>query len=107
MHQRGKIELAVFVVLGECRLDVRGFGLLLAVVGFDLRLGIPSSIYSVGYDTHTSRQAILAHTFPAELGEGKVSGEGVFISPRRGGWFGGGTTGIGLVKSGIKLCIRC
>jgi hypothetical protein len=36
-----------------------------------------------------------------------VSGEGVFISPRRGGWFGGGTTGIGLVKSGIKLCIRC
>jgi hypothetical protein len=96
---KGEVELAVFVVLGECRLDVRGFGLLLAVVGFDLRLGVPSSVYSVGYDTHTSKQAVLAHTFPTELGEGEVSGGGVYISPRKGGWFGGvryylGFTGI-------------
>jgi hypothetical protein len=70
-------ELAVFVVFGECRLGVRGFGLLLAVVGFDLRLGVPSSVYSVDYGAHTSKQAILAHMFPAELAEGKMSGEGV------------------------------
>jgi hypothetical protein len=36
-----------------------------------------------------------------------VSGEGVYISPRKGGWFGRGTTGKGVVKSEIKLCIRC
>jgi hypothetical protein len=71
MHQRGKVELAVFEVFGECRLDVRDLGLLLAVVGFVLRLGVSSSVYSVGYDTHTSKQAVLAHTFPTELGEGK------------------------------------
>jgi hypothetical protein len=73
---KDEVELAVFVVFGECRLNVRGFGLLLAVVGLDLRLGVPSSVYSVGYGIRTSRQAILAHTFPAELGEGEVSGEG-------------------------------
>jgi hypothetical protein len=76
MHQRGKVELAVFEVFGECRLGVRDLGLLLAVVSFDLRLGVLYSVYSVGYGIHTSKQAILAHTFPAELGEGKVSGEG-------------------------------
>jgi hypothetical protein len=71
MHQRGEVELAVFEVFGECRLGVRDLGLLLAVVGSGLRLGVPSSVYSVGYDTHTSRQAVLAHTLPAELGEGE------------------------------------
>jgi hypothetical protein len=76
---KGEVELAVFEVFGECRLGVRDLGLLLAVVCFGLRLGVPSSVYSVGYGVHTSKQAILAHTFPAELGEGKVSGEGVYI----------------------------
>jgi hypothetical protein len=71
MHQRGKVELAVFEVFGECRLGVRDLGLLLAVVGFDLWLGVPSSVYSVGYSAHTSKQAVLAHMVPAELGEGK------------------------------------
>jgi hypothetical protein len=31
---------------------------LLAVVGSDLRLGVPSFVYSVGYSTHTCKQAI-------------------------------------------------
>jgi hypothetical protein len=48
MHQRGKVELAVFEVFGECRLGVRDLGLLLAVVGLDLWLGVPSFVYSVG-----------------------------------------------------------
>jgi hypothetical protein len=48
MHQRGKVELAVFEVFRECRLGVRDLGLLLAVVGFDLRLGVPYSVYFVG-----------------------------------------------------------
>jgi hypothetical protein len=48
MHQRGKVELAVFEVFGEGRLGVRDLGLLLAVVGFDLWLGVPYSVYSVG-----------------------------------------------------------
>jgi hypothetical protein len=48
MQQRGKVELAVFEIFGECRLGVRGLGLLLAVVGSDLRLGVPYSVYSVG-----------------------------------------------------------
>jgi hypothetical protein len=85
---KGEVELAVFEVFGECWLGVRDLGLLLAVVGFDLGLGVPSSVYSVGYSAHTSKQAILAHTFPTELGRGKVSGEGVYISPR-GWWFSG------------------
>jgi hypothetical protein len=71
MHQRGKVELAVFVVFGECRLGVRDLGLLLAVVGSKLRLGVPHSFYFVGYGIHTSRQAMLAHKFPTELGEKK------------------------------------
>jgi hypothetical protein len=45
---KGKIGLAVFEVFGECRLGVRDLGLLLAVVGSDLRLGVPYSVYSVG-----------------------------------------------------------
>jgi hypothetical protein len=81
---KGEVELAVFEVFGECRLGVRDLGLLLAVVGFDLRLGVPSSVYSVGHSTHTSKQAILAHTFPAELEEGEVGGGGVYIGPRKG-----------------------
>jgi hypothetical protein len=50
-------ELAVFEVFGECRLDVRGFGLLLAVVGFDLRLGYlpPSTPSAIAY-TQASKQ---------------------------------------------------
>jgi hypothetical protein len=68
---KGEVELAIFEVFGECRLDVRGFGFLLTVVGFDLWLGVPSSVYSVGYGAHTSKQAILAHMFSAELEEGE------------------------------------
>jgi hypothetical protein len=48
MHQKGEVELAVFKVFGKCRLGVRDLGLLLAVVGSDLRLGVPYSVYSVG-----------------------------------------------------------
>jgi hypothetical protein len=48
--------------------------------------------------------------FSAELGEGGVSGEGVYISPRKGGWFGGGyyweDCGLIWIKLGIKLCIE-
>jgi hypothetical protein len=81
MHQRGKVELAVFEVFGEGRLGVRDLGLLLAVVGFDLRLGVPHSVYFVGYGIHTSKQAILAYMFPTELGEGGGSERrrGIFI----------------------------
>jgi hypothetical protein len=68
---KGEVELAVFEVFGEGRLGVRDLGLLLAVVGFDLWLGVPSSVYSVGYSAHTSKQAVLAHMFPAELGKGE------------------------------------
>jgi hypothetical protein len=82
---KGEGELAIFEVFGECWLGVRGFGLLFVVVGFDLQLGVPSSVYSIGYSAHTGKQAILAHIFPAELEEGKMSGEGVYISPREGG----------------------
>jgi hypothetical protein len=55
---KDEIELAVFEVFGECRLGVRDLGLLLAVVGSDLRLGVPSFVYSVGYSAHTGKQAI-------------------------------------------------
>jgi hypothetical protein len=62
---KDEIGLAVFEVFGECRLGVRDLGLLLAVVGFDLRLGVPSSVYSVGYGAHTGKQAttISIHIF--------------------------------------------
>jgi hypothetical protein len=79
MHQKGEVELAVFEVFGECRLGVRDLGLLLAVVGFELRLGVPHSVYFVGYGIHTSKQAMLAYMFPTELGEWEVSGGGVYI----------------------------
>jgi hypothetical protein len=55
---KDEIELAVFEVFGECRLRVRDLGLLLAVVGSDLRLRVPSFVYFVGYSAHTSKQAI-------------------------------------------------
>jgi hypothetical protein len=55
---KDEIELAVFEVFGECRFGVRDLGLLLAVVGSDLRLGVPSFVYSVGYNAHTGKQAI-------------------------------------------------
>jgi hypothetical protein len=55
---KDEIELAVFEVFGECRLGVRDLGLLLAVVGSDLRLGVPSFVYFVGYSAHTGKQAI-------------------------------------------------
>jgi hypothetical protein len=38
--------------------------------------------------------------FPAELGEGEVSGEGVYISPR-GWWFSGVPQGNSGVRSGF------
>jgi hypothetical protein len=55
---KDEIELAVFEVFGECRLGVRDLGLLLAVVGSDLRLGVPSFVYFVGYSAHTGKRAI-------------------------------------------------
>jgi hypothetical protein len=54
----GEIELAVFEGFGEFRLGVRDLGLLLAVVGSKLRLGIPSFVYFVGDSAHTGKQAI-------------------------------------------------
>jgi hypothetical protein len=50
--------LAVFEVFVEFRLGVRDLGLLLAVVGSKLRLGVPSFVYFVGYSAHTGKQAI-------------------------------------------------
>jgi hypothetical protein len=69
---KDEIELAVFEVLGEFRLGVRDLGLLLAVLGYKLRLGVPSFVYSIGYSAHTSRHAIniSTHNFLAELEEG-------------------------------------
>jgi hypothetical protein len=55
---KDEIELVVFEVFGECRLDVRDLGLLLAIVGSDLRLRVPSFVYFVGYSAHTGKQAI-------------------------------------------------
>jgi hypothetical protein len=55
---KDEIGLAVFEVFGECRLDVQDFGLLLAVVGSDLRLEVPSFVYSVGYSAYIGKQAI-------------------------------------------------
>jgi hypothetical protein len=55
---KDEIELAVFEVIGECRLGVRDLGLLLAVVGSDLRLGVSSFVYFVGNSAHTSKKAI-------------------------------------------------
>jgi hypothetical protein len=68
---KDEIELAVFEVLREFRLDVRDLGLLLAVLGSNLRLGVPSFVHSVGYSAHTSKHAIniSTHNFPAELEE--------------------------------------
>jgi hypothetical protein len=45
---KDEIELAVFEVFGEFRLGVRDFGLLLAVLGSKLRLGVSSFVHSVG-----------------------------------------------------------
>jgi hypothetical protein len=69
---KDEIELAVFEVLREFRLDVRDLGLLLAVLGSNLWLRVPSFVHSVGYSAHTSKHAIniSTHNFPAELEEG-------------------------------------
>jgi hypothetical protein len=69
---KDEIELAVFEVLREFRLGVRDLGLLLAVLGSNLRLGVRSFVHSVGYSAHTSKHAIniSTHNFPAELEEG-------------------------------------
>jgi hypothetical protein len=55
---KDEIELAVFEVFGECWLGVRDLGLLLAVVGSDLRLGVSFFVYSIGHSAHTGKQAI-------------------------------------------------
>jgi hypothetical protein len=44
---KDEIELAVFEVLGKFWLGVRDLGLLLAVLGSKLRLGVPSFVHSV------------------------------------------------------------
>jgi hypothetical protein len=66
---KDEIELAIFEVFGECRLGVWDLGLLLAVVGSDLRFRVPSFVYFVGYSAHTSKQSIYTIS-PAELAEG-------------------------------------
>jgi hypothetical protein len=40
--------------------------------------------------------------FPAELGVGEVSGEGVYISPRKGVGLAGGTTRRSVVLFGFN-----
>jgi hypothetical protein len=55
---KDEIKLAVFELFGEFRLGVRDLGLLLAVLGSKLRLGVPSFVYFVGYSAHTSKHAI-------------------------------------------------
>jgi hypothetical protein len=55
---KDEIELAVFEVLGKFRPGVWDLGLLLAVLGSKLRLGVPSFVHSVGYNAHTSKHAI-------------------------------------------------
>jgi hypothetical protein len=45
---KDEIELAVFEILGKFWLGVRDLGLLLAVLGFKLRLVVPSFVHSVG-----------------------------------------------------------
>jgi hypothetical protein len=55
---KDEIELAVFEVFGEFQLGVRDLGLLLAVVGSKLRLGVPYFVYFIGYRAHTSKHAI-------------------------------------------------
>jgi hypothetical protein len=69
---KDEIELAVFEVFGEFRLGVRDLGLLLAVLGSKVRLGVPSFVHSVGYSAHTSKHAIniSTHNFLTELEEG-------------------------------------
>jgi hypothetical protein len=69
---KDEIELAFFEVLGEFRLGVRDIRLLLAVLGSNLWLVVPSFVHSVGYSAHTSKHAINISTqkfFPAELEE--------------------------------------
>lgn len=53
MHQRGGIGLAVVEAFRELLLAVRVLGLLLAVLGSKLLLGL-LLIHSVGYDTQAS-----------------------------------------------------
>jgi hypothetical protein len=62
---KDEIELAVFEVFGEFQLGIRDLGLLLAILGSKLRLGVPSFVHSVGYSAHTSKHAINigAHNF--------------------------------------------
>jgi hypothetical protein len=55
---KDEIELAVLEVFGEFWLGVRDLGLLLAIVGSKLRLGVPSFVYIVGYSAHTCKHAI-------------------------------------------------
>jgi hypothetical protein len=55
---KDEIELAVFEALGKFRLGVRDLGLLLAVLGSKLRLGVPSFVYFVGCSAHTGKHAI-------------------------------------------------
>jgi hypothetical protein len=55
---KDEIELAVFEVFGEFRLDVRDLRLLLTIVGSKLRLGVPSFVYFVGYSAYTGKHAI-------------------------------------------------
>jgi hypothetical protein len=66
MHaSKDEIELAIFAVFGEFRLGVQDLGLLLAVLGSKLRLGVPSFVHSIGYSAHTSKHAnnISTHNF--------------------------------------------
>jgi hypothetical protein len=70
---KDEIELAVFEVLGEFLLVVRDLGLLLAVLGSNLRLAVSFLVHSFGYSVHTSKHAINTSTqkLSADL-EGRI-----------------------------------
>jgi hypothetical protein len=59
---KDEIELAIFEVLEKFPLAVLDSGLLLTVLGSNLRLVVPSFVHSVGYSAHTSTHAINTST---------------------------------------------
>jgi hypothetical protein len=79
---KGEMELAVFEVFGECRLGVRDLGLLLAVVSFELRRGVPSFVYTVGYSAHTDKQSFISTHITGRARGRRSKGRGEYISPR-------------------------
>jgi hypothetical protein len=95
MHQRMRLDLPSSKSSGEFRLSVRDLGLLLAVVGSKLRLGVSSFVHCVGYSVHTSKHAINTSTHIYRLSSrGKIKNGGINYDCR---------SGKGVAKFGINL----